>query len=710
MKIRTVLAFAFAFLLLCIGMNAQVSTNVFTCGQDNDRICRVHPGSIHHLGSMDKNLLLLEDEENNSDTTRVTRFGKAFDSTFSLEDGVWSMTAQGRVWMISLEAEGALSLNLVFNHVSLPTGAEVYVTNNDRSIVFGPVTADDLNDRDKFLSDIIPGSQVNVYLFEPTEKMGCSSLEISKVVYGYNASAIMNLTSYPPFDGDVVLYPLYEFYTDGIGTLILADGTHSCSGALVMTTDNSFSPYFLTSYEGARAGKSFQERKDDIENGMFKFHVRRTLNNGALTQGYIYYGATIRANIIVTGMVLLELDDDLKNNKNLTWLGWDRSGVTPTNGAILYHQSHIEKLQIIENAFQPLNLRYWRIASGYNYYSKNYVLGATLLDNNNRLVGILNERHASDTNQLMCDFGRFDTGWQFYNSSELSLYSWLDPNGTNSMTTNARKPLTLEGPEKPCGHAVYEVPGLPEGYTVNWRLTNEPALEEQVDTANLPANRFEIIGNYVNGTVYADINRNGTIVQTLEKRVNSSWGFGGYVTGIRLANTMAPYLGLINGGTYVGNAGNSFTIHSPQLSNCTIYYSYNYRSFMYHVGNASEFTLTVPSNNQGGPIMVEIVNDEDSTYFKMFIQVNSATRMNIQHSDDICVVSLTSDSGNGETVLSAEAEDWNVKVLDTMTGITKYQSNVHGTSAQISTTGWNSGIYVVQAKVGDEVLTKKFGK
>ena len=702
MKLR--IFFAIILLFECFTLEAQVCTRLFANSQTNEKISSVPSSSVYHLGSMNIDQLLLEDEQLESDSMNIARFGKAFETVYSMDDGVWVQTLTGRVWSISFEAENALSLNLVFDHVVLSSGAEVYVTDSARTVIFGPVTAESLNDRSTFLSDIIPGSQINVYLYEPANQAGQSTLNISKVVYGYREESIKTLASYPSFDGDIVLYPLYEFYADGMGSMIMADGIHSCSGALVMTTDHSFRPFFLTSLTGAYQGGSLEK---NLENGMFKLHVRRTQNNGEVTPSYSYYGATVRAAINPGNLqLLLELDDDLKSNKHLTWLGWDRSGITPPNGKILYHKSQIEKLKVVDASFAKLHATFWYLPSiSYQAFSE----GSILLDNNSRLVGIQHKFYDGHP-----AFGRFDFSWDYHSEPEKSLYSWLDPDGTNQMTTDACKPLTIDGPTIPCGYTIYEVPGLPEGYTVQWGFRNNPSLgEELLVTDSLQSNQCSIdnLGMHINDTLYAEMIWQGVVVQTLEKKINTADGFVGHVSGIRLANTSVPYLGLVDGGTYEGAAGSSFTIYSNKLPHCTIYFTDDFKSHIYHNTFFSNFILQIPASALGKTLIVEIRSDVDCTSFVMYINVTSSVQLQVQNSDASCEVSLTAELENGETVPYPEENvEWNLKIVDSVTGNTKYESNVQGSSAQVNTTGWSSGVYVVQAAVGDEVLTKKISK
>ena len=70
------------------------------------------------------------------------RFGKSFDVSYSLSDGQWHEVEGGRLWTLSFESEGAISLNFIFENMCIPEGASLYIVNQDKTVVYGPVTSE----------------------------------------------------------------------------------------------------------------------------------------------------------------------------------------------------------------------------------------------------------------------------------------------------------------------------------------------------------------------------------------------------------------------------------------------------------------------------------------------------------------------------------------------------------------------------------------
>lgn len=66
------------------------------------------------------------------------RFGEGFDTNITLADGEWTEVENGRLWSITIESKGAYSINFVFNNFYLPEGAELYISNEEKDMFYGP--------------------------------------------------------------------------------------------------------------------------------------------------------------------------------------------------------------------------------------------------------------------------------------------------------------------------------------------------------------------------------------------------------------------------------------------------------------------------------------------------------------------------------------------------------------------------------------------
>ncbi|MFV0606892.1 MAG: hypothetical protein ACK5NK_13745 [Niabella sp.] len=83
---------------------------------------------------------LLEEDEATKGLDIPFRFGKSFDVNLGLKDGKWQKTDSTETWSLKITSDNAYSLNFIFSELYLPPGGELYIYNEDGSMVYGPVT------------------------------------------------------------------------------------------------------------------------------------------------------------------------------------------------------------------------------------------------------------------------------------------------------------------------------------------------------------------------------------------------------------------------------------------------------------------------------------------------------------------------------------------------------------------------------------------
>ena len=285
---------------------AQVETHYYKKGNPDVSIKRSVRSNqkVNRMPSFDLAALQREDAKKDS-MGGFFRFGKGFDVGYTLADGQWENVEGGRLWTMTFASANALSLNFVFNDFHLPEGAELYVENEDKTVAYGPVTKEATTENGVFLTDIIPGEQATIYLFEPSWCEGQSSLTIRRVVHGYRSTQTAELArkaasnTRTTYDLNIACYPDYEKEADGIGAILTSNGTTLGSGALMMSTDFSFKPYFLTVYDFVDQNKDgiiTDEERNAAENSAFKFRYKKVeCGNTETTVSFTYNHAQIRA-------------------------------------------------------------------------------------------------------------------------------------------------------------------------------------------------------------------------------------------------------------------------------------------------------------------------------------------------------------------------------------------------------------------------------
>jgi hypothetical protein len=133
-----------AIVMLSLSMQGQITTTFYKKGTAP----AIHPEiklkqanmPIKSMPSFDVKELLKEDSLHKGLDVPF-RFGKGFNVDYSLKDGKWTKTNDGRIWNLQIHSKGAYSINLIFDELYLPEGGELYLYNQNRSVVYGPITS-----------------------------------------------------------------------------------------------------------------------------------------------------------------------------------------------------------------------------------------------------------------------------------------------------------------------------------------------------------------------------------------------------------------------------------------------------------------------------------------------------------------------------------------------------------------------------------------
>ncbi|GET29825.1 trypsin-like peptidase domain-containing protein [Prolixibacter sp. SD074] len=450
-----------------------------------------HPKSnkIKTFPSFDAQQLIKEDKQTEG-LDIPFRFGKGFDTQIILKDGEWTKTDDGRLWSMEFRSKGAYSINFVFNNFHLPDGAELYITNATGTMLYGPVTSKENTKNGFFLTDLIKGDDVTIFLFEPQKQKGQSTLRIEKVVHAYKnvfPNAVNgNLGGSDTCNIDIACYPAWDESSDAVALVLLSSGTELCSGALVMTTHQNFRPYFLTAFhcidEDAPIGELSSTEISNAENWMFKFQYKMTSCGGSTaTTGITYNGDTFRAAYYDTDCALVEMDGQPRGDNRFSWLGWDRSGNTPTSGTFIHHPSgDVMKISFdYDNLSTNSSTLYWNnggISPANSHWQTTIddggieggSSGSPLLDQNRRVVGQLHGGSIGCAPQTDY-FGRFNQSWTGGGTDATRLSNWLDPCGLGATTVNtARSPYVSRGSAVCVSGTSFSVPNLPNGTELFW--------------------------------------------------------------------------------------------------------------------------------------------------------------------------------------------------------------------------------------------------
>lgn len=296
--------------------------------------------------------------------------------------------------------------------------------------------------------------------------------------------------------------------------------------------------------------------------------------------------------------------------------------------------------------------------------------------------------------------------------------------------------FVISGPTMPEASSVYYIQNLPSGYNVTWTYTphSGTSLPSWAFIPNSPTTNQCTIDNfnknYINGTLTATITNGSTTITTLEKEIRSGDGFLatcsqplGYIEPIHgnfenVENTSADFSDNAAFAVKKNSLGSyPVTITSPFFSNATITHTSISGLSWQHSGNT--ITLSYPANDNLDPVLV--VTGKSSTDYRVY-------RFSIYSQPDIPLQLTAMVQGRTVTLALVPDEEaakdysvealsrfvsglagrkWDVTVSDALTGKVVYECHTTGASLEINAAEWASGIYVIKASIGNQMLTQK---
>ena len=539
-------------------VSAQVETKYYELPQRSSAITKsqelAQKDIVQRMPSFDVNEMIQEDSILAGMADVPYRFGKDFALDITLDDGVWHPLDSGRVWTMTFESVGALSLNFIFDDFFLPDGASLEIINANANAIYGPVKAEAIPKNGHFMTDLIPDDKVTIFLYEPLDQYAKSTLKISHLIHAYRGFDLemssKGIGSSSNCNVDVACHPEYSNEAKGVALVLLANGDEWCSGSLLMSTDMLFKPYFLTAFHCIDTnfdGSLSTSEKTNAQNWMFKFNFKRaTCGGDSIMTSYTYNGSIFRSAFCPTDFALLEINQNLTSNSNLAWLGWDRSGDIPLCGVGIHHPAgDVMKISIEDDAFTTIKWVGVNSSGNFDHWGVDYdegiveggSSGSPLLNQNRRVVGQLHGTYQNNNRclQTYAIYGKFNLSWSGAGTNDTRLSNWLDPAGTGVTVMPSSFDFTISGQgyiyNEACTYSIFNLSFLPSTMSVNWSLTGDNASNFVLESNTPATNQCRI-------TRISDAEFDGSANLTLSAQImNGSTTI--YTTSMQLT---APYI------------------------------------------------------------------------------------------------------------------------------------------------------------------------
>ncbi|MDQ3190204.1 MAG: T9SS type A sorting domain-containing protein [Bacteroidota bacterium] len=373
--------------------------------------------------------MLIEDEILNADKSAPFRFGKNFETAFTLENsGTWTnLKNNDRIWQLGISSPGAYSINLIFGDYYLPQGATLFIYNESKTHIIGSFT--DLNNIPErvFATDLLKGDKIILEYYEPENVKTKGSILISTVTHAYRNIFNFNSRDFGT-SGSCninIKCPLGLSWEDQANSVVMlvSGGNGFCSGVLVNNTENDGKPYILTANHCGTSGFSSWVFR-------FNWEAPNCINPPSPPPYQSLIGANKRANNPNSDFLLLEMFDPVPLSYVPYFSGWTNENIPAVNGVGIHHPNG--DIKKISEYTQPVVSEIWGATETWRVNSWNQGTtepgssGSPLYDQNQRIVGQLFGGLASCNDPLEDYYGKFSESWNGTTSSE-RLKDWLDP-------------------------------------------------------------------------------------------------------------------------------------------------------------------------------------------------------------------------------------------------------------------------------------------
>lgn len=385
-------------------------------------------------------------------------FARFLEFESSLGDPKWTVNKLkngDKLYRLHIKSENALAISLYFRDFFIPKGASLFVYDPDFEEVFGSYTYENNVKEGYFSTELIHGDEIVVEYYEPESITGEARMSLYEVLHAYKL----------PFEnsdkdfGDSGICEVNVNCSEGTGKtnqrdavlrLLIKNGSSGiwCTGSLVNNTNQDRTPYVLTA---DHCGKFSSE--DDMLQWRFYFHYQSANceNPGVEPQlktliGCERIAASVNTGELGSDFFLVKLTDDIPEQYNPYFIGWNREGSVSNYGYTIHHpQGDIKKISTYTDPLSSATYSdgivngYWEVSwvettNGHGV-TEGGSSGSPIFDQNGYLIGTLTGGQASCSALTAPDYyGKFSVHWQDNgNEADEQLAPWLDPDNTGQM-------------------------------------------------------------------------------------------------------------------------------------------------------------------------------------------------------------------------------------------------------------------------------------
>ncbi len=274
-------------------------------------------------------------------------------------------------------------------------------------------------------------------------------------------------------------------------------------------------------------------------------------------------------------------------------------------------------------------------------------------------------------------------------------------------------PFPITGPSIVSSSAAYYIDKVPVDSRVSvvWSLSdtyyNNNCLDQDTPSTNKCTIRWSSAQSMNNGTLTANLYYNGNLLQTFTKNGIYAPIFPGtYYNGQATKPILLPTALYVLPGT-------SVIISSSKLNGATVSQSGGNATPTSWVFDPTYNILVVgmPSTLVA-TVVVHVACADGSSYDLPIVTTTNINFLSVSLDGGTMEVKIMPDFGLSQTDGYSsgslpEITTWSLEIRNAQTGTKVYNQQIYGSSCDIDTSFLKSGIYIIHAIIGDEVLIKK---
>ncbi len=453
--------------------------------------------------------------------------------------GVWEQVSESMIaWRLRVKSENALSLNFAFDSYSMPEASRLFVYETMGDEAIRPFTARDNAAHNELWTPPTVGNDVILELVLPIKAVEELELHLGVINMGYRGFGEVFGGRSGACNVDVVC-PEGDGWRGEIASVavISTGGSRFCTGFMVNNTAQDETPYFMTAEHcGIRSSNAAS---------LVVFWNYETSECDGTPDGSLddfQTGSFYRSSRVASDFTLVELDEAPDPAWEVSFAGWDATGVD-TPGAIAIHHPAVDEKRISFEFDPTVTTSYLGNSvpgDGTHVRVLDWDIGTTepgssgspLFDENHRVIGQLHGGYAACGNDLADWYGRFSVSWNGSSSSN-RLRDWLDPINSGATTVDTLWPSDSGLRVSPGGTFVAEGPQggpfVPEAQVYTLSNSSDFSIGYMVSTAAGWLDVSNGVGTIIaGGSAFVTVSINGTA---------DGFANGGYAATIDFANT-----------------------------------------------------------------------------------------------------------------------------------------------------------------------------